>query len=75
MRGIAAAKAVSPTTVRHWLRRHGLKTQPAIYARRDAPKSDAVLRNCALHGWVPFVRSGGVGTYRCGRCNSEAVAE
>jgi transposase len=75
LRQIAALKGVSPTSVRHWLQRHDLKTAPARYARRDLPKPGTVLRECPLHGWVSFVRTGSVGTYRCGRCNSEAVAE
>src|SRR5437764_14362189 len=36
VRQIAARCEVSPTTVRHWLQRYGLKTQPARYARPDA---------------------------------------
>ena len=36
VREIAVAVDRSPTTVRHWLRRHGLTTQPARYAPRGA---------------------------------------
>jgi hypothetical protein len=32
------------------------------------------MRACDVHGWTAFVRTGTVGTYRCGRCNSAAVA-
>jgi transposase-like protein len=74
IRQIARRFDVSATTVRHWLRRHGLKTQPARYSRRDAAKRPEILRECRRHGWVPFVRTGAEGHYRCGRCNSEAVA-
>ena len=73
VRQIAAAREVSATTVRHWLQRHGLKTQPARYARPEAPKPAALLRECRRHGWGEFVRVGARGTYRCGRCNTEAV--
>jgi transposase len=66
---------VSATTVRHWLQKYELKTQPAHYARRDDPKREEILRECALHGWSPFVRVGAPGRYRCGRCNTEAVSE
>jgi transposase len=75
VRQIAAAFGVSATTVRHWLRRYDLKTQPARYARRDLEPREALLRECVRHGWTAFVRTGAVGTYRCGQCNSEAVAE
>jgi transposase len=75
IRQIAARCGVSATTVRHWLQRHELKTQPARYARRDGPRPEQLLRECARHGWGPFVRVGAAGTYRCARCNSEAVSE
>ena len=65
---------MSATTVRHWLQRHGLKTQPAHYSRRDAPKPPEVMRECGRHGWTSFVRSGADGHYRCARCNTEAVS-
>src|SRR5204863_490321 len=37
-------------------------------------RAGAYLRGRRRHGWVPFVRTGAEGHYRCGRCNSEAVA-
>jgi DNA-binding CsgD family transcriptional regulator len=75
IRQIAARTEVSATTVRHWLQRHELKTQPARYARRDAPKPEQIVRECVSHGWGPFVRVGAPGHYRCARCNTEAVSE
>jgi transposase len=74
IRQIATRCGVSATTVRHWLQRYGLKTRPARYARRDEPKPDGLLRECARHGWGPFVRVGAAGHYRCARCNTEAVS-
>ena len=74
VRQIAVALDRGPSTIRHWLRRHGLKTQPARYALRDAPKPDRILRECEAHGWTDFIRTGTEGRYRCGRCNSESVA-
>src|SRR3954449_3498152 len=44
IRQIAARCEVSATTVRHWLQRHALKTQPARYARRDEPRPEPLLR-------------------------------
>jgi transposase/DNA-directed RNA polymerase subunit RPC12/RpoP len=75
IRQIAARCEVSATTVRHWLQKYELKTQPARYARRDGPKPENILRECTTHGWGPFVRGGGPGRYRCARCNTEAVTD
>jgi hypothetical protein len=74
IRQIAGRVERSAATVRHWLRRHGLRTEPARYARRDGPKPEQVMRECPEHGWTGYVRVGAAGTYRCGRCNSAAVA-
>ncbi len=75
IRQIAARCDVSATTVRHWLQRYGLKTQPAHYARRDGPRPDRLLRECGRHGWTDFVRVGAEGHYRCARCNAAAVTD
>jgi len=74
VREIASELGRGATTVRHWLRRYELRTQPARYARRDSVKPEGLLRECETHGWTEFVRTGSVGTYRCGCCNSERVA-
>lgn len=75
IREIASRCDVSATTVRHWLQRYQLKTQPARYARRDGDRPESLLRECSRHGWGPFVRVGTAGHYRCARCNTEAVTE
>jgi len=72
VREIARELDRSPATVRHWLRRYGLKTQPARYAPRGAPAQARVLRECERHGWVAFARQGG--SFRCPRCVGEAVS-
>jgi hypothetical protein len=74
IRQIATRCEVSATTVRHWLQRYELKTQPARYARRDGPRPEELLRECTRHGWTGFVRVGADGHYRCARCNAEAVS-
>jgi transposase len=75
IRQIAARCEVSATTVRHWLQRHQLRTQPARYARRDAARPAEILRECTRHGWGAYVRVGAQGYYRCARCNTEAVSD
>src|SRR5262249_25873199 len=70
----------SKATVRHWLKRHGLKTWSPRGARRNA-ESAAAMRagmrepqmTCARHGESDFVLDGR-GYYRCRRCRAEAVA-
>jgi transposase len=72
-REIATELDRSYGTVRHWLRQYGLETQPSRY-RRGPEKPDAVLRECATHGWTTFQLAGVVQQYRCGACNVERVA-
>jgi transposase len=75
IREIAKRCEVSATTVRHWLQRYGLKTQPARYAPRGAARPAALMRECPRHGWGAFVRIGANGSFRCSRCNAEAVSD
>lgn len=70
----------STSTVRHWLRRHGLRTQ-----NRRGPRHGAKARvargsghltatmSCIHHGETDFILEGR-GYYRCKRCRAEAVA-
>jgi transposase len=70
---IAEATGLSKTTVRHWLREHGLQTQRArrrvVY---DGQQAELELR-CPRHGLTTFKRRS-TGGYRCARCRAEAVA-
>jgi hypothetical protein len=72
---IAAAVDRSPTTVRYWLRFHGLSTTRAARRRAGgAPRAlDRGAREmvCARHGVVRHVYR--AGRFRCARCNSEGV--
>jgi transposase-like protein len=74
VRQIAAEVGLSATTVRYWLRRFGLQTQPAHYARRDGPKPREIVRECRVHGWAVFRRIGREAGYRCVRCGPARVA-
>lgn len=76
---IAAETDRSNATVRHWLRRYGMKTQ----AQRDRTGSTAaaradgralLMRKCATHGLTEFWLEGR-GYYRCKRCRAERVSD
>lgn len=76
---IAAAVDRSKTSVRHWLRRHGLKTRRSAGARpreesvaaRAQGLSEAFL-SCPRHGQANHVRDSR-GYFRCRTCRAEAV--
>ena len=72
VRQIAAEVERSPTTVRRWLRRHGLATLHHGPGRTAAAAGEPVRRHCARHGVLEFVFR--TDHYRCPRCISEAVA-
>jgi AraC-like DNA-binding protein len=69
IRQIAAECGLSPTTIRHWLRRFGLRTRRASRVVRGEP-----VRECPTHGLTTFRRFGGSGSFRCPRCASARVA-
>jgi transposase len=70
---IAEAVCLSKTTVRHWLREYGLKTQWAERRRASKDLQRDILVRCAHHGTTVFRRRSG-GGYRCTKCRAEAVA-
>jgi transposase-like protein/5-methylcytosine-specific restriction endonuclease McrA len=72
-RRIAAELHVSPTTVRHWLRRYELRTIASLYRVGAAEKPSGRLHRCRHHGWAPFVLTSS-GHYRCKRCRVDAVS-
>jgi transposase len=74
IRQIARELDRSATTVRHWLRRHDLKTQPARYAPRGGAAGAELLRECPQHRWTWFRRIGAATHYRCAQCAVEAVS-
>jgi transposase-like protein len=75
VRQIARELDRSPTTVRHRLRRHGMKTAAARLVRRDGSTAPEVMRDCPRHGWTTFRRVGTQSHYRCARCVTQAVTE
>lgn len=74
VRQIAAKLHLSPTTIRHWLRRYALQTLPAAYRIESSSGVAGSMRRCRRHGWARFVRSAS-GHQRCVRCRSDAVTK
>jgi hypothetical protein len=84
-RGLSIAQIASEVdrskgTVRHWLRRHGLKTWSPSGSRRALESQAArgagfreAVMLCATHGETGFVVDGR-GYYRCRKCRAEAVS-
>lgn len=72
-REIAATVGLSQTSVRHWLRRYGLRTGDRRKTAKEAGLLTAVLR-CHRHGETEFILEGR-GYYRCKRCRMEAVVK
>lgn len=77
---IASELGRSRTTVRHWLKRYGLKTRGALARRTDARALEAreqglvvTQMSCRRHGETAFILDRR-GYYRCKRCRSESVA-
>ena len=75
IRQIARELERSPTTVRHWLRHHDLRTMSAQRVRRDRSSAPEVVRDCPRHGWTWFRKVGSQTHYRCARCVVEAVSD
>lgn len=71
LREIAERLDRSVSTVRYWIRRHGLERQRC--RQRTMPGGlEREIMSCRLHGSTEFVLEGR-GSYRCSRCRAEAV--
>ena len=76
---IAAEVALSKTTVRHWLRRYGLRTHNRVGPRvgrqaregKEAGRT-TIVAACLTHGDTEYVLEGR-GYYRCKRCRAERI--
>lgn len=73
VRAIAARVGRSPATVRHWLRRHELRTEAAQRRVGRDPTARRAAGNCREHGETELVRRGD-GAWVCVRCRAERVA-
>ena len=72
VRQIAATVDRSYTTVRYWLRRHGLRTQHRSPGRSRGGEDP--VRECRRHGEVAYVRNSADGQLRCPKCRSADVS-
>jgi transposase len=75
-REISERLGLSQGTVRHWLRKHNLRTHRARRENSSGVRGlhpDRKLMECARHGLTEFWLEPR-GIYRCLRCRSEAVA-
>ncbi len=74
---IAEKVGRSKATVRHWLRRYGLKTAGARRTGETRAAKDeglhVIVLSCRNHGKTEFVVSSD-GSYRCRRCRVESVS-
>jgi hypothetical protein len=77
VRDMAEVFERSPTTIRHWLRRHALETSRMTRERLGRAALAAGLRTaeipCPRHGITRHVRR--KGGFRCARCRVEHVAD
>jgi len=72
---IAARLGLGGSTVRYWLKRHGLRTQRAHEVSVFASAQDIVMRRCRTRGWTEFVATGSKRQPRCRRCRSAHVSK
>ncbi len=77
--GIAQRLGIGDTTVRHWLKRYGLKTHGSRYRSArgdvgDGPDRRDIDVECPRHGLTRHVVVASERRLRCTRCRSEAVS-
>jgi len=74
VRQIAERVDRSPTTVRHWLKMHGLATSRRARRRVDPNAPARMPGVCPRHGDVEFVREASGRSHRCVVCRVEHVS-
>lgn len=78
IRQIAKELGIGYSTVRYWLERCDLETDPGVRRRESAAAREAGLERarlrCPKHGRTAFTQRPD-GGFRCQRCNSMAVSE
>jgi transposase-like protein len=76
IRAISETLDVSPSTVRHWMGKLGLRTKRHRENRHIGAdtKPGTIVDNCPRHGETEYVLENR-GAYRCKRCRSESVSQ
>jgi transposase-like protein len=76
LRAISEELGVSPSTVRHWMGKFGLRTRRHRANRHIGAglKPVTIADDCPRHGETEFVLENR-GSYRCKRCRSESVSQ
>lgn len=76
LRAISEELGVSVSTVRHWMRKFGLRTKRHRGNRHlgASSKPTMISDECHRHGETEFVLENR-GAYRCKRCRSESVSQ
>jgi DNA-binding transcriptional ArsR family regulator len=64
----------SSSTVRYWLKRHGIAARPCGPRRRRGDGAKTATFECQRHGFTEFTLEGR-GYYRCKRCRAAAVVK
>jgi transposase len=70
---IASLVGRSKSTVRHWLKEYGLRTQWAERRRSSGNGEPTLELRCTTHGLTTF-RHRSKGGYRCTKCRADAVS-
>ena len=76
LQAISEELGVSTSTVRHWLKKLGLRTRRHRGSRNvgSGLKPSVIVDECHRHGETEFVLENR-GAYRCKRCRSESVSQ
>jgi transposase len=76
LREMSGTLGVSVSTVRHWLKKFGLRTRRHRGNRHVGSdrKPSVIVDECHRHGLTEFVLENR-GAYRCRRCRSESVSQ
>jgi transposase-like protein len=64
---------VSYATVRHWLKKHGLKTRRTVEPRGSEART--IERECAVHGLTTFIKYSPSDHHRCEQCRKDRVVD
>ena len=73
LREIGTELGLGSASVRHWMRKYGLRTRRARQIDAAVACQELIVRRCARHGYTTWVVSGSGQRYRCKRCRAEHV--